>query len=201
MQNEGFSIKVDLADIDPLSGLDFAISRPFADFFESDEKVKAVGDMEAKLQITASHDEYFVSGLVTGRMNVKCGRCLKEYEELLQAEIYAPFVSKDAWHEAETGKRAREEHDPTHEGGEGSGMGADDDSDVYYYEETGLELYTLIRDQLLLSMPLKQVCSEECKGLCQKCGIDLNVKSCDCPEKDADSRFAVLEQLKNKLEK
>jgi uncharacterized protein len=197
MQDEGISIRVELSDVDPDSGLDLAISRPFADFFGSDEKLNAVGDMEAKLRVTAGGDDYFVSGTATGRMKVECGRCLKEYEEVLKAEIYAPFIPKEAWQEAETRKKAQEVHD----GKEESGMGTDGESDVYYYHGDGLELYTLLRDQLLLSMPLKQVCSKECKGLCQRCGIDLNVKSCNCPEKDADNRFAVLEQLKNKLKK
>lgn len=200
MQDRTISIRVELSDIDPSTGFDISVSRPFADFFSPDEELNAVGDMEAKLQITAGGDDFFVSGRATGRLKVECGRCLKEYEEVLDAEIYAPFIPKDVWEDAETGQKAREARE-ARDDREESGMGADGDSDVYYYEGNGLELYTLLRDQLLLSMPLKQVCSEECKGLCQRCGVDLNKKSCDCPEKEADNRFAVLKQLKDRLKK
>jgi uncharacterized protein len=197
MQDKSISIMVDLSDVDPTIGFDISISRPFTDFFQTENNLEAVGDMEANLHVTVSGDDYFVSGRAAGRVKAKCGWCLKEYDEFIEAGINAPFVPKDAWEKAEAGSRGRE----TAEAAEEVVMGDTGDSDVYYYEGNGLELYTLLRDQLLLSLPVKQVCSEECKGLCQRCGTDLNLKSCGCPVKDADNRFAVLEQLKNKLKK
>ena len=59
------------------------------------------------------------------------------------------------------------------------------------------DLTELFTTALVLSMDAKHVCSEDCKGLCPKCGRDLNNGPCDC-RPETDPRFAVLEQLLDK---
>ena len=58
-----------------------------------------------------------------------------------------------------------------------------------------------VRDYMILSTPMKRLCKEECKGLCAKCGADLNEKQCDCNDDEIDDRWNVLLELKNKLNK
>ena len=58
-----------------------------------------------------------------------------------------------------------------------------------------------VRDYMILSTPMKRLCKEECKGLCAKCGADLNEKHCDCNDDEIDDRWKVLLELKNKLNK
>ena len=48
---------------------------------------------------------------------------------------------------------------------------------------------------LLLDFPTRVLCSEDCKGLCHKCGKDLNEGDCGCDHREIDPRFAVLQQL------
>ncbi len=53
-----------------------------------------------------------------------------------------------------------------------------------------------VREDLILALPIKVLCSSDCRGLCPKCGQDLNLGECDCPTEDIDPRLAELEKLK-----
>ena len=55
--------------------------------------------------------------------------------------------------------------------------------------------------KILLALPVKQVCSAGCKGLCPHCGRNLNVESCDCVNTISDPRWAALEDIRKKLER
>ena len=61
----------------------------------------------------------------------------------------------------------------------------------------------IVREQVLLELPLRPLCKEECRGLCSRCGDDLNVGPCQCggDPGPGDLRFAVLADLKKTLEK
>ena len=55
------------------------------------------------------------------------------------------------------------------------------------------------RDYLVLAIPMKKLCKEDCKGLCYKCGKDLNEGDCDCQKNQIDAGWLPLNELKNKL--
>jgi len=56
-----------------------------------------------------------------------------------------------------------------------------------------------VRDYALLSIPMKKLCKEDCKGLCSKCGKDLNEGNCNCQQNEIDARWLPLMELKNKI--
>lgn len=58
-----------------------------------------------------------------------------------------------------------------------------------------LDLDDFIYTEVVLSLPTKHLCSEDCKGICYKCGKNLNDGKCDCPEKEVDPRLAALAEL------
>lgn len=74
---------------------------------------------------------------------------------------------------------------------------SDDESDEYIVadEDGFLDLDSLFGEELLLELPTKFLCSEACKGLCPKCGVNLNSGSCSCSHKEVDPRLAVLKAL------
>jgi len=59
-----------------------------------------------------------------------------------------------------------------------------------------IDLTENIREHIIIALPMKQLCAEECKGLCPRCGKDLNVAGCDCSKKIVDPRFGGLDKLK-----
>ena len=72
---------------------------------------------------------------------------------------------------------------------------SDGDEDYILCEGGELEFDELVRTDVLLELPSKVLCSEECKGLCPQCGQNLNFGSCKCEKKQIDPRLAALSQL------
>lgn len=73
-----------------------------------------------------------------------------------------------------------------------------DEVNFGYYQEDEIDLEPIVLEQIVLQIPIKPLCREDCKGLCPKCGADLNVESCDCRADSVDLRFAVLKGFKVK---
>ncbi len=71
----------------------------------------------------------------------------------------------------------------------------DDDGDYIETPDYSLELDELVISDILLELPLKYLCKEDCKGLCGKCGADLNADECSCDKREIDPRLEVLRQL------
>ena len=74
------------------------------------------------------------------------------------------------------------------------------EADIGYYKGDGLLLEDVLREQVLLAVPIKVVCSEQCKGLCPRCGRNLNHEGCTCPEPIPDPRWTALKDIKKTLE-
>jgi uncharacterized protein len=71
-----------------------------------------------------------------------------------------------------------------------------DESDLSpFIEDRVVDFSGLAREAVALALPSQVVCSEECRGLCQVCGQDLNVGPCGCPAVTADERFTALRDI------
>jgi uncharacterized protein len=76
------------------------------------------------------------------------------------------------------------------------------EAEIGYYKGEGLLLEDVLQEQILLAVPYKIVCREECKGLCPRCGQNLNQDACKCAEPPPpDPRWTALRDLKDKLER
>lgn len=65
----------------------------------------------------------------------------------------------------------------------------------YVIENETIDLHPAVRDSVVLNMPLYPLCREDCKGLCPRCGANLNRGPCSCPSEDADDRWGTLREL------
>jgi uncharacterized protein len=74
------------------------------------------------------------------------------------------------------------------------------EAEIGYYVGEGVELKDILGEQILLEVPMKMVCREDCKGLCLTCGHNLNESDCHCPAPVADPRWQALKGLGDKLE-
>jgi uncharacterized protein len=61
-------------------------------------------------------------------------------------------------------------------------------------------LEDVLREQVLLAVPLKAICREDCKGLCPQCGKNLNLETCSCDNAITDPRWGALKDLRSKLQ-
>ncbi len=66
-------------------------------------------------------------------------------------------------------------------------------------DEDKINIDNDVRDYVLLSIPMKKLCKEDCRGLCPKCGKNLNEGSCNCLKSKIDDRWLPLLELKNKI--
>lgn len=119
-----------------------------------------------------------VTGLVEGRLENDCARCLEPIETEIKGKLDLFFYPM-----AEIARS--EEHSVS-----------SDDVDIGFYEEPGLPLADVVREQVSLWLPVRELCREDCKGLCPQCGANLNEERCDCHEDFADSRWDALRNLK-----
>ncbi len=69
------------------------------------------------------------------------------------------------------------------------------EAEIGFYESAGMELEDILREQVLLGLPMQKVCQEDCKGICPICGKNRNEVSCNCHLETADDRWAGLRNL------
>lgn len=124
--------------------------------------------------------ELKVRGAVETRAQVECSRCLKLHRRRLRRSFEVSYVPRD---------RVPRQEDVQLDA---------DELDVDYYDGVALDLRPLLAEQLLLALPMKPLCRQDCRGLCPQCGIDLNEQSCDC-EPPVDPRLADLAALRDQL--
>jgi len=121
-----------------------------------------------------------VVGDFSTQLELRCARCLEPVLRDVAGDfdlIYRPLG-------ADAGMEER------------SVRGAE--ADIAYYQGEGLLLEDLLREQVLLAVPLKAVCSETFKGLCPSCGKNLNLEACSC-EPVPDDRWGALHGIREKL--
>lgn len=123
---------------------------------------------------------------VRGRLDLEttgpCARCLSETRVPVRQEMDLFFLPED---------EARADLDDE----EGTEL-QDRDLVVSFYRGDVLDLEALVREQVLLAQPMKRLCRPDCKGVCPRCGADLNAGPCSCPKEERrDSPFAALSLL------
>jgi len=162
-------IFLDVDGIDAQTGKTPSITRPAAEIFQAVDELETLGELKAELLFSRYNGDVYVTGTARAAFRLECGRCLKDYDFTLSLDIKSAFISAEK---------------------------AVGDDEVYTYENYEIDVSGFLREQFLLNLPLKQVCNEDCRGLCPGCGKNLNEGDCHCPKKDADSRLAVLKKLK-----
>jgi uncharacterized protein len=123
-----------------------------------------------------------LEGDLVTTLELSCARCLDPVVESVARKfdlLYRP-LGTDAGHE-ELSVTAAE-------------------AEIGYYQGEGLELEDVLREQVLLAVPLKVVCREDCKGLCAICGRNRNTDPCSCAKPLGDPRWAALQDIREKLD-
>lgn len=131
-----------------------------------------------------ANDVVELTGRVSTTLRMDCGRCLEPFEYTLTRKFNMGFV-----------KTSGMDPDPV-----------DEDLDIEireediateYYNGDVIEIKNAIQEQVVLNLPQHPLCSDACKGLCQSCGTNLNLSSCDCSHFTGHPAFAVLKGLKH----
>jgi uncharacterized protein len=124
-----------------------------------------------------SEGEVRIQGRYTVEMTAQCDRCLGQAKFPLDASFdlfYRPMSDI-----------AVEEEVEIDEG----------EAELGFYEDGGMELEDILREQVMLALPMQKVCSDVCKGICPVCGKNRNETVCDCRMETTDDRWGALRKL------
>lgn len=135
-----------------------------------------------------------VQGGLEARAIRPCDRCLADVEVAVD-EKFELFYEPNEPQEGLSGSGGRHAHHPGSAGTETEIRGKDLEFSVY--EDHEIDLDQLVVEQLALNVPTRVLCKEDCRGLCDQCGTDLNQFSCRC-EQPVDPRWQVLLDMKNR---
>lgn len=141
-----------------------------------------IGPVEIQVHAVRIHDVFEVEGKLSALVRLSCSRCLKEFETALQSPIQLTYTR-------ELPKRLS---------GSNSGeieLTAQQIGLILFHGEE-IDLVEGVQEHLVMSIPFHPLCAETCKGLCPRCGADLNTTACQCDRLSVHESFAVLKNFK-----
>ncbi|MEW6720280.1 MAG: DUF177 domain-containing protein [Thermodesulfobacteriota bacterium] len=139
--------------------------------------------IDAELQLSVESGEMLVEGSFEAEGESPCDRCSDTVPVRFGKAFQTVLMPKG---EGPKGAGAVELHA--------------EDMDVGYYDGKGIEVNDVFWEQVALEIPLKVVCSEDCKGVCPTCGANRNREECSCATRPDPGPFDVLKNLKGKKE-
>ena len=137
-----------------------------------------VAPADLAFDIHKDKDLFRLAGRVITTLELSCSRCLEPFTLPVDAVFdlrYQPRATNT---------------------GEGEREVEEDDLTTAFYDNDEIDLGQLMREQFYLSLPMKPLCREDCRGLCPQCGTNLNRATCGCTPAWEDPRLAALRGLK-----
>ena len=145
--------------------------------------VKGQADLLVEHRSSNTHvDDIRLRAAYSGNFEILCARCVEPVPTSLKGDFDLIFRPESA--DAVAGEHAITE----------------DETEIGYYQESGLLLEDVVREQVLLSLPGRTLCKADCQGLCPRCGQNLNLAQCSCDKAPADARWNALAGLADKIE-
>ncbi len=144
----------------------------------ADERVKLADDVTAHVRVRRKGADVTIDGKIETAVQVECDRCLKSIKLPVESQFSLEYLSKGEYEASQVAELTEEE------------------MDVAVFEGDTIDLDEIVREQILLSVPARTLCNENCKGICSTCGADLNAGDCGCVTTEVDPRWAALKNLK-----
>ena len=146
------------------------------------EDCRFEGPLTVSLRVTPSAGMFQVEGRITGKAIMACSRCLAAVECPLRNTFRLTFARSIP---GEATDSPLEFHELQAE-----------ELGVVLFDGDQIDFRDIIQEQVILAIPMQPLCREDCRGLCARCGANLNDDSCDCHGDDVDPRLAILKTLK-----
>jgi DUF177 domain-containing protein len=133
--------------------------------------------IEAKVSFYRAGTDVFIEGSLVARIEATCARCAEEFDASSERSFRYVLAPKVLGDEADGGLTT-------------------EDLEYSLYSGDEIDLSPLIYEQLQLALPTRPLCREDCRGLCPRCGANLNRGDCGCRAESFDPRLARLRELK-----
>ena len=175
-------MKLDVSHV-PECGLEVDVELDAQGIDLADAGADLAGDLRLQGHLCKAGEEMVLQGTLRAAFNLVCSRCLKDFLRPFEFDISATYVQP---REGRPGK--------------GAATDLDEDESIMFFDDE-IDLLTGIHADLVLNIPVKPLCKEDCRGLCVQCGADLNEGECTCRKEDADLRFEPLRDIRTQLER
>lgn len=129
-------------------------------------------ELRVQLDVARTGNDLDLALAFSGDRRGECDRCLQPFEVAFQGSIRA------------IARRASADHELAGQDG------------VIFHDGLTLDLTVEVREAVLVDIPIQQLCTADCRGLCPSCGIDLNTGSCDCSRDAIDPRWEALRKAR-----
>ena len=167
-------MKIELRQIAD-EGKDFHFAESAEEMEISAEGIKFPNPITVDITATLSGDEIICQGEVFAQVEIECSRCLDIFDYEVKANLQFVAQILDSPMEIDDA--------------------GDDDFEVISKADNFLDISQRVRDAIVLNLPLKPLCSEDCLGLCPLCGANLNDGNCGCRQDKTDERWDALKNI------
>jgi uncharacterized protein len=123
---------------------------------------------------------FCLRGRMSTAVETECVRCLEPFVMKVEQQLDLLYLPQSE----NVGSGEDEERELS-----------DQDMAVGFYRDDEIDLSQMIWEQVYLALPMKPLCKQDCRGLCQECGTNLNLTSCSCDREKADPRLSILKTL------
>lgn len=117
--------------------------------------------------LTRVGDIIYLDCNVKGVIELECSRCLEKFPYNIDLEIHEKLTNNPE----------------------------NKDEEIIFIENDNVNICEIVENNIIVSLPIKRLCKEDCKGLCPICGTNLNVSTCNCHEENIDPRLEKLKEL------
>jgi uncharacterized protein len=169
-------MRIELENLERSKG-DFAHVYQPEDLNPVDERVSLIAPAAVNGKVRLSDNQVFVNGNVETRAQVECDRCLKPVEIPVNADFTLEYIGGSEYESSEAAELTEEE------------------LSVSVFDGEAIDVDEIVKEQILLAVPTRMLCREDCKGICPECGADKNTGECNCVTNEIDPRWAALKDL------
>jgi uncharacterized protein len=142
-----------------------------------DERVQLIQPVQVKGNVKRTGNEVSVSGHVETRAQLECDRCLKPVELPVNADFALEYITGADYESSAAAALSEEE------------------MSVSVFDGESIDVDEIVKEQILLAVPARTLCREDCKGICPECGMDRNAGDCNCAPNEVDPRWAALKNF------
>lgn len=168
-------MKLDLSEIARVGGMH--ATQEIEEQCPQDLGFECTGTVKGKLEFTNAGNLLLITGDIKTELKLQCSRCLVDMTLPVEAKIEEEFRLE------KLGDAVRVL--PLEE----------EDAESELVKDNILDIQEVIRQNLLLELPIQPLCRPDCRGLCPTCGENLNLRKCACPPAEPESPFKVLGEL------
>jgi DUF177 domain-containing protein len=172
-------MEIRVADI-PEEGLKLELAYEASDFEGLGDEVRVSSPVQAFFSLKKIETTVYLTGGMEADIELACSRCGKPFGVHMSAQFKLDLVPAESL--------PREEERELQAG----------DLEVEFYKNGIIDFKDFLREQVLLQVPMKPLCTEDCRGLCQYCGQDLNLAQCECEPPAGHPGLAGLKDLLEK---